>query len=175
MRQNESAKQADRLVDDIDLALLHALQADARAPIGTLSDAAGVSRATAYVRLARLRDERVIKDLTVSVDAKAVGLPVTAVVLLRSTPDTWNVWSSLVPLFEDMPEVELALDIAGEFDLLLLVRVRDTDHLETFINKDLRRVPGIGGTRTLLVLNQSPQRSLILPPRRVPSGTSTQG
>ena len=164
MAQGQNTGSADQSIDDIDLALLHALQEDARAPIGALSKAAGVSRATAYSRLARLREEGVIHSLTVTVDPKRVGLTVTAVVLLRSTTDVWKPWSALAPLLEEMPEVEYAADIAGEFDILLLVRLRDVEHLQRFITDELRpRIPGIAGTRTLLVMNQVPERSLVLP------------
>jgi DNA-binding Lrp family transcriptional regulator len=163
MRQNQPSEPADRPIDKIDLALLHALQADARAPIGTLSNAVGVSRATAYARLARLRDEGVIDALTVTVNPKRVGLSVTAVILIRSTPDQWKTWSSLVPIFAEMDEVEYAADLAGEFDILLLVRVRDAEHLQRFVTEELRRIPGIGSVRTMLVLNQTPERSLVLP------------
>ena len=168
MRQKQQSEPADRPIDEIDLALLRALQADARAPIGTLSDAAGVSRATAYARLARLREDGVIHSLTVSVNPKRVGLTVSAVVLLRSTSDEWKKWSSLVPIFEGMEEVEFAADIAGEFDLLLLVRLRDAEHLQRFITEELRpRIPGIAGVRTMLVLNQTPERSFVLPSKDV--------
>ena len=166
MAQRPKTGSATDPIDDIDLALLHALQADARAPIGTLSDAAGVSRATAYARLARLREEGVIDALTVTVNPKRVGLTVTAVVLIRSTPDKWKKWSSLAPILLEMDEVEYAADLAGEFDILLLVRLRDAEHLQRFITDELRlRIPGIGGVRTLLVLNQTPERSLVLPPK----------
>ncbi|HRY10505.1 MAG TPA: Lrp/AsnC family transcriptional regulator [Candidatus Nanopelagicales bacterium] len=158
------APSGTRSIDDIDLALLHALQADARAPISILSEAAGVSRATAYARLARLREEGVIEALTVTVNPKRVGLGVTAVILIRSTPDHWKTWASLVPIVEAMEEVEYAADIAGEVDLLMLVRLRDIDHLQRFVTDELRRrVPGVGSVRTLLVLNQTPERSLVLP------------
>lgn len=164
MQDNQHSEPADRPIDKIDLALLRALQADARAPIGTLSNAVGVSRATAYTRLARLRDEGVIDALTVTVNPKRVGLGVTAVVLVRSTPDNWKTWSSLVPIFDEMEEVEYAADLAGEFDILLLVRLRDHEHLQRFITDGLRtRIPGIGSVRTMLVLNQTPERTLLLP------------
>ena len=162
--ENQPPAGAPRPVDEIDLALLRALQADARAPIGTLSDAAGVSRATAYSRLARLREEGIITALTVAVHPKRVGLGVSAVILIRSTPDTWKTWSSMLPILEEMDEVEYAADLAGEVDLLLLVRLRDVEHLQRFITEELRtRIPGIGSVRTLLVLNQTPERSLVLP------------
>jgi DNA-binding Lrp family transcriptional regulator len=62
-----------------------------------------------------------------------------------------------------MPEVDFAADLAGEFDLMLLARFRDNDHLRAFLQRDLRRVAGIAGVRTLLVLDETPQRSLLLP------------
>ncbi len=69
-----------------------------------------------------------------------------------------------MPIFEEMDEVEYAADLAGEFDLLLLVRLRDAEHLQRFVTEELRqRIPGIGGARTLLVLNQTPERTLVLP------------
>jgi DNA-binding Lrp family transcriptional regulator len=93
-----------------------------------------------------------------------VGLGVSAVVLVRSTPDNWKTWSSLVPLIEAMDEVEYAADLAGDIDLLLLVRLRDVEHLQHFVTDGLRsRIPGIGSVRTMLVLNQTPERSLVLP------------
>jgi DNA-binding Lrp family transcriptional regulator len=62
-----------------------------------------------------------------------------------------------------MTEVDFAADLAGEFDLMLLARFRDNDHLRAFLQGDLRRVAGIAGVRTLLVLDETPQRSLLLP------------
>jgi DNA-binding Lrp family transcriptional regulator len=148
-------------VDDIDLALLAALQADARVPIAELSRAAGVSRATAYARMAQLRKAGVIDRFTVAVNPYRVGLSVAAVLLL--TTDTWTKWSSVASAFDEMPEVEFSADLAGEFDIMLLARFRDTDQLRAFLQGDLRHVTGIASVRTLLVLDETPQRSLLLP------------
>jgi DNA-binding Lrp family transcriptional regulator len=157
-------------IDDVDLALLGALQADARAPIEALCKAAGVSRSTAYGRLTRLRESGVIQSFTIAVDPHRVGLTLAAVVLLRTTADSWKRWSSFAPAFEAMSEVEFAADLAGEFDIMLLARFRDAEHLRTFLQDDLRRVPGIAGIRTLLVLDETPRRSWLLP--KVNSATS---
>ena len=150
-------------VDDIDLALLGALQADARAPVETLCKAARVSRGTAYARLAQLREAGVIQSLTVAVDPYKVGLSLAALVLLRASTEKFWRWSEFASTFDEMPEVEFAADLAGEFDMVLLTRFRDADHLRTFLQNDLRRVPGIAGIRTFLVLNETPRRSWLLP------------
>ncbi|MBB6421136.1 Lrp/AsnC family transcriptional regulator [Streptomyces sp. AK010] len=154
----------NRPVDDIDLTLLRTLQADARAPISTLSQAAGVSRATAYSRLAQMRETGVIHSLTVCVDPQKVGLTISAVLLLKTSPDPLKpAWTSFSAQISAIPEVEYAADIAGEFDLLILARLRDTEHLRSFIDVDIRRIPGVAATRTLLVLHEVHQRSLVLP------------
>jgi DNA-binding Lrp family transcriptional regulator len=150
-------------VDEIDLALLSVLQADARAPIAELCKAVGVSRGTVYGRLAQLRESGVLQSLTVSVDPHGVGLSLAAIVLLRASTEKFWRWSDFASTFDEMPEVEFAADLAGEFDMILLARFRDADHLRSFVENDLRRVAGIAGIRTFLVLNESPRRSSLLP------------
>ncbi|MFD5384606.1 Lrp/AsnC ligand binding domain-containing protein [Streptomyces sp. NPDC127074] len=72
-------------------------------------------------------------------------------------------WTSISSQFSAIAEVEYAADVAGEFDRLILARLRDTEHLRSFIDVDIRRIPGVAATRTLLVLHEVHQRSLILP------------
>jgi DNA-binding Lrp family transcriptional regulator len=163
---------AEVYVDDIDMALLRALQTDARAPVEALCKVAGVSRSTAYGRLARLRESGVVKDFSASVDPYRVGLSVAAVVLLRVGTGSWHRWSTFASQFDEMPEVEFAADLAGEFDMMLLARFRDAAHLRTFVQDDLRRVSGIAGIRTLLVLDETPRRSRLLPR---PAGSTDEG
>jgi DNA-binding Lrp family transcriptional regulator len=52
-----------------------------------------------------------------------------------------------------MPEVEFVAHLAGEFDLLILLRLRDNEHVSTFVSEDIRGVRGVASTRTLLVLD----------------------
>jgi DNA-binding Lrp family transcriptional regulator len=123
-----------------------------------------------------MHEDGVIQALTVTVDPKLVGLPVTAIVLLKvmanhaRTPDL-SLRASRIRKLEAMPEVEFVAHLAGEFDLLVLVRVRDNEHLSTFVSQDIRGVRGIASTRTLLVLDEAPGRSLVLPPLKPPDAT----
>ena len=155
---------ANVAVDDVDLALLGALQADARAPMEALCKAARVSRSTAYARLGQLRNSGVLQSLTACVDPYRVGLTLAAIVMLRASTEKFWQWASFAAKFDEMPEVEFAADLAGEFDMILLARFRDADHLRQFVQNDLRSVPGIAGIRTFLVLNETPRRSWLLPP-----------
>ena len=175
MVRSQAQGEADRPIDDIDLALLHALRADSRAPIATLCEAAGVSRATTYARLTKMREDGVIQALTVAVDPRRVGLHVTAIVMLKlmpnhsRTPDP-TIRVSRIRMLEAMPEVEFVAQLTGEFDLLVLLRLRDNEHLSTFVTQEIPRVRGIASTRTFLVLHEAPSRSLVLPPLK-PAGS----
>ena len=120
-----------------------------------------------------MHEDGVILGLAVTVDPKRVGLPVTAIVLLKTmpnhsrTPDLSLRWSRIRKL-EAMPEVAFVAHLAGEFDLLVLLRLRDNEHLSTFVSEDIRGGAGNREHRTLLVLDEAPGRSVVLPPLEPP-------
>ena len=43
--------------------------------------------------------------------------------------------------------------VSGDFDLLVEVMCKDRDHLATFLNEKLLRVPGITNSQTSMVLH----------------------
>lgn len=150
-------------VSEIDLRILNALRGDARAPISDIAREANVSRATAYSRIAHLRETGIISGFTVQVDPYRVGHRLTSVLLLKWSPDAWLDGDEFVEQVSKLPSVEYSAMITGEFDVLLLVRLRDADHLRTFIEKDLRGLNSITATRTMPVLHEYPNRSTLIP------------
>src|SRR5690606_36347310 len=65
-------------LDDVDRRIVAALVADGRLSINELASRVGVSRATAYARLDRLRANGVITGFTAKVDPAKVGHGVAA-------------------------------------------------------------------------------------------------
>jgi len=49
-----------------------------------------------------------------------------------------------------MEEVKEAVQIYGEYDLILRVEVKDFDELDTFIFDVLRTIDGVKSTKTLI-------------------------
>ena len=68
-------------LSDIDRRLVALLVEDGRMSVNELAGRLHVSRATAYARLRRLRQDGVITGFTASVDPARAGLGVTAIVL----------------------------------------------------------------------------------------------
>lgn len=50
----------------------------------------------------------------------------------------------------DLPEVSEVYSVAGDYDLVIMVRVKDHDDLARVVTEGIRRVPGIEKTQTLV-------------------------
>ena len=67
---------SDRAIDDVDRAILHALQDDARnASSGDIAERAGTSDSTVRKRIRRLEDDGIIKGYGAQVDYQKSGHP----------------------------------------------------------------------------------------------------
>ncbi|MCP9211131.1 Lrp/AsnC family transcriptional regulator [Streptomyces sp. NEAU-Y11] len=147
-------------LDDIDLALLRALNADGRLSASELAAKANVSRGTVYSRLERLQRAGVIRGFTVDVDEHRLGLEVTALVLVSAGQFRWREMSSELAA---LPEVQFAGYLTGGFDIVLLVRVRDTDALRALVFEKLQSIQGVRSTQTLTVVEEVVDRPNIIP------------
>jgi DNA-binding Lrp family transcriptional regulator len=50
----------------------------------------------------------------------------------------------------DLPEVSEVYSVAGDFDLVIMVRVRQHDDLARVVTEGIARVPGVQRTQTLV-------------------------
>jgi DNA-binding Lrp family transcriptional regulator len=140
-----------RAVDALDRQLLDVLRADARISVRDLAARVGISRASAYARLKRLREERVIRGFTVDVDHRALGLGVSAYVHVRIKQNSWKSFRDRAWAIEEAAHVAL---VAGDFDCVMLVRARDTEHLRDLVLERVQALPEVLATQTVLVFEE---------------------
>jgi len=50
----------------------------------------------------------------------------------------------------DIPEVSEVYSVAGDYDLVIMVRVRNQDDLARVVTEEIAKVPGIERTQTLV-------------------------
>jgi DNA-binding Lrp family transcriptional regulator len=50
----------------------------------------------------------------------------------------------------DLPEVSEVYSVAGDFDLVIMVRVREHDDLARVVSEGIAKIPGIQRTQTLV-------------------------
>ena len=137
-------------VDTVDLAILRALRHDGRMTVTQLAQEVNISRANAYSRLERLREHGVIAGYSVRVDPRAIGLEVTALILLTADQGRWR---ELMAKLLEFPEIEFVGIATGDFDVAVLVRTTTTDALRDVVLERFHALPEIKSSRTVLLLD----------------------
>lgn len=135
-------------MDEVDRKIIATLTEDGRTPYSRIAQECGVATTTVHQRVKRLTDNGVIIGTRVRVDWEAVGLPVTAVVSLE-TPSSEPL-ADIAEELQAIPYVQNCYAVTGEFDLLLTVRARSSEHLGQLLEEIRSYAPG--RSRTLVVL-----------------------
>ena len=143
--------------DDADLRILRILQDDARITNQELAQRAGMSPATSFERVKRLRASGVITGYTALLDPARLGcaLMIFIEVLLDRTND--DVFAAFARHVRAVPQVLECHMVAGGFDYLLKVRVSDMAAYRQFLGEILVAMPGVRETRTYAVLEEVKQ------------------
>lgn len=137
-------------VDAIDRRIIAELGKDARLSIRTLAERVHISRTAAHTRLSRLLEHRIITGFSANVDREALGLGITAIVIVKVDADWPTVSESLAAL----PFVEKAQALAGDIDILLTVSAPDHDALSETILRRIHSMPGVASTRSYMILEE---------------------
>ena len=117
---------------------------------------AGVAPATVHERLAKLRRSGVVQGFSVRLDARALGLTVTALVRLRT--ELADQVERTVADLRAIPEVEEVHVVSGEYDLVVKIRARDTSHLQELLVTRVHRVAGFIRSATEVCLTSPLER-----------------
>lgn len=142
-------------LDDIDRKMIDALRADGRASAPALAAHLSIGRATAYNRLDRLVDAGIIDGFSARVDPVAVGLPVSALVMVNVRQ---GLWRDLRDRLCSLPGVEWLGVATGRFDFVLLVRGSSLEHLRDVALYELQQIDGVRSAETIVLLDEVDQR-----------------
>lgn len=132
-------------LDEVDLKIITALQADGRASFQEIAEQIGVPYQTTRRRAKTLLEGNVVRPETL-VNRLVDGTAVVAGIGLRTTGPMSDIAAALTQL----DEVEIAVLTTGSFDLMLEVACRDREHLATLVGTVLPSIPGITSTETTI-------------------------
>lgn len=136
-----------KTLDDVDRKLIALLQDNARLSTVALAKAVGLSRSTVQERLQRLENAGVIAQYTVRLGS--TGDPLQAWLLLRYA-DGFSC-DDVMPLLTALPQVQQCYSVAGEIDLMVLVRT-DTPGQLADLREAIAMFKGVDDVTTLAVL-----------------------
>jgi Lrp/AsnC family transcriptional regulator, leucine-responsive regulatory protein len=149
-------------LDDVDVALLTALQEDADRTNVELARLVGLSPAATLHRVRRLKESGVIRVISAQLDPDACGFPLQ--VYVTATLARHDIRSSqrFDDLIRSLPQIIAADTVAGEMDYLLTVVARDVAELQQVLASLATR----GGQRLVTYLRLAE----VKPPSRLPLG-----
>jgi Lrp/AsnC family leucine-responsive transcriptional regulator len=138
----------------MDFKILHRLQADGRVTNADLADELNMSPATCHRRTQTLFRSGFVRGVRALVDPAKVqrgALVLVGAVLDRSTPESFAAFEAAIL------KLELVLDchlVAGEFDYIIKLRVRDIAAFNQLHSDMLLSLPGVRQIRSFFVLKE---------------------
>jgi Lrp/AsnC family leucine-responsive transcriptional regulator len=147
-------------MDEIDRNLVIALQENGAAGLAELSKVAGLSVSATAERVKRLEERGVIRGWRVDLDPVQAGCPLLAFVFVAMRPGRDD--AAFLKAVKRQEAVLECHTVSGAWCYLLKLRLPDIAALESFVSEEVRGLPGVERTETILAL-ASPKETAILP------------
>lgn len=138
-------------MDTNDSKLLQRLTENGRTTWAELGALLDLSPPAVTERVKKMEERGIIKGFTALVDPKALGYHLTAFIgLVLDRPQDRDPFLRKI---EHLTAVQECHHVAGTEDYLLKVRVPGLPELEKLVSEDLKGLPGVVKTRTVIVLS----------------------
>lgn len=149
-------------MDELDSAIVAALQEDGRRTNRDLAASLGVAPSTALERARSLRARGVLGGTHAVVDLAAVGRPVQAMVTVRLRPQSRATVQGFRDFVRTLPQTLQVFVTTGSEDVLVHVAVPSTVALQDFVLDALTQRKEVAGVRTEVVYDHV--RNHVVPP-----------
>lgn len=137
-------------IDVIDRQILEILQQNARTSNAEIARQVGLAPSAVFERIRKLEERGVIRGYHAQLDPRAIGLDLTAFVLVRSDEGSYhNEVGRELATFAELLEVH---NIAGEDCYIVKVRARDPLNLAETLRSRLTNLTSKVFTKTTIVL-----------------------
>lgn len=144
-------------MDQTDKKLISLLQVNGKLTMKELSSELGLSITPIYERLRRLEKNKTITGYHAHIDEKKVGLGLEifcSVTLESHKSEFLQEFEKGITTFDEVLE---CYHLAGSFDFLLKVLVKDMNDYANFVNKKLAKLENIGLVHSHMVLKKIKQ------------------
>ncbi|MBF9034256.1 winged helix-turn-helix transcriptional regulator [Rhodobacterales bacterium HKCCE2091] len=138
------------MLDDIDRRILRQMQAEPDLSGAELAERAGVTSATCWRRLEKLREAGVLRGIRAVIDWRALGYAVE--VSLRITLDKTEprAFDDFIAAAREIPEVLEIQTFLGQVDVRLLLIARDLAHYQELYRERILTLPHIADLEALM-------------------------
>jgi Lrp/AsnC family transcriptional regulator, leucine-responsive regulatory protein len=141
------------VLDELDRAILQALQTDGRISNADLARQINLSPPAVHARIRRLEKQGYIRQYTALLDPEKAGYDMTCFVQMSLQVHQHQQVEAIRLAIQQMPEVLECYHLTGEFDYLMKVVVHNRQDLERFVMQRLTVLPGVARVQTGIVLS----------------------
>ncbi len=138
-------------LDELDIALLRELKNDCMQGYRDLASKLRMHPNTVMQRIKRLEREHIVRGHYADVDYSRLGLDLHALLLIKVKKGTVGVTEQLKDVAA-LPQVQSLYAIAGHYDLVMLIQVKDRAELAETLQK-IQKNAIIVRTNTFLILH----------------------
>jgi Lrp/AsnC family leucine-responsive transcriptional regulator len=138
-------------MDNLDLSILEILKENGRATASDISRRVKLSVPAVSERMRKLEESGIIQEYTVRINREELGYKLLSIIFVN-IGQTGNI-QGFRSVITKYPEVIECHHMAGEYDYMLKVLLRDTSELEEFISRKLKSIKGVEKSNTQVVLS----------------------
>lgn len=146
-------------LDKIDIAILKALQEDARMPNAALAETVGLSASACSRRLSLLESSGVIRGYHARVSNQMLGHGVTVIVHISLVAQSEKHLSEFEKAVKLCPNVQMCYMMSGEHDYILRVVAKDLQDFELIHKQWLSAMPHVSRMHSSFALRNVVDRA----------------
>ncbi|MBY0434885.1 MAG: Lrp/AsnC ligand binding domain-containing protein [Cyclobacteriaceae bacterium] len=147
-------------IDKTDLKILEILIQDAKRPFTEVAKKVFVSQGTVHVRINKMQEAGIVEKTTLKINYAKLGYDITAFIGIYLEKSA--LYESVLEELKKIPEITNIHYTTGNYSMFVKIHCRDTNHLKEVLHDKMQQVNGIERTETMISLEESLDRSILL-------------
>ncbi|MEN1760302.1 Lrp/AsnC family transcriptional regulator [Anoxynatronum sibiricum] len=138
-------------MDQIDSHILEIMKANGRVTVSEISKKVNLSIPAVSERIRKLEESQVIEAYSIRINRRKMGYHLLTIIFVN-IDHTVHIsdFRETIVAFEEVIECH---HMAGEYDYMLKVLLKDTAELEVFLSQKLKGIPGVQKSNSFIILS----------------------
>ena len=152
--------EANCQIDNIDRGILSELMINAKVPYTEIAKKLIVSAGTIHVRMKKMEEAGIVKNSRLHINYELLGFDMTA--FLGIYLEKGSTYTDVIQQLNLIPEIVEAHYTTGVYSIFAKIRCKNTKHMRQILNEEIQSIKGIQRTETIISLEQSIDKHIIL-------------
>ena len=142
----------ESVIDAVDKKILSLLQENSTLSLNDISEAVNLTTTPCWKRLKRLEENGIIEKRVALLNPEKLDLAFTAFVLVKTSNHSHEWYGRFVNTVSDFPEVMEFYRMAGEYDYMMKVQVKDMKCFDDFYKRLVNSIDGISNVTSTFAM-----------------------